>query len=78
MVLDVVPHEEVVNKAMALAEKLVSKPQAAIKLAKSAYNLGLGGDEMRYAKDAMPFLFLTEDSQEGISAFLEKRKPNFS
>ncbi len=78
MVLDVVPHEEVVNKAMELAEKLASKPQAAIKLAKSAYNLGLGGEEIRYAKDSMPFLFLTEDSQEGISAFLEKRKPNFS
>ncbi len=78
LVLDVVAHDEVLNRAMELAEKLASKPQAAIQLAKSAYNLGLGGDDIRYAKDAMPFLFLTEDSKEGITAFMEKRKPNFS
>ncbi|MBV1881286.1 MAG: enoyl-CoA hydratase/isomerase family protein [Pseudomonadales bacterium] len=78
LVLEVVPHEEVVDRAMALAEKIASKPQLAVQLAKSMYNRYLGGEEMNYAKDAMPFLFMNDDSKEGIAAFLEKRKPNFS
>lgn len=33
---------------------------------------------MDYAGDVMPFLFATEDVKEGITAFLEKRKPVFN
>ena len=77
MVLDVVPHDKLLDKAMELANTLASKPQGAIQLAKSAYNRGLGGEEMNYAKDAMPFLFMDDDTQEGVNAFREKRKPNF-
>jgi|TARA_R110002111_G_scaffold73018_4_gene116933 enoyl-CoA hydratase/carnithine racemase len=77
MVLEVVPHEEVVAKAMELAEKIAAKPQPAVQLAKAIYNRELGGEELQYAKDAMPFLFLTDDGKEGVTAFMEKRKPKF-
>tara|TARA_R110000787_G_scaffold98736_2_gene203022 strand:+ start:9209 stop:9973 length:765 start_codon:yes stop_codon:yes gene_type:complete len=77
LVLKVVPHHELLEQAFALADKLASKPQMAIRYAKSVYNRELGGAEMTYAKDVMPFLFLDEDTQEGVAAFREKRKPTF-
>ena len=75
--LRVVPHEQLLDEAMAMAEKLAAKPRMAVEMAKSFYNRGLGGDEMRYAVDAFPFLFLTDDVKEGVAAFRAKRKPEF-
>jgi len=77
MIDEVVPHERLMEEAMALAEKIASKPAAAIQLGKSAVNREIGSVEYAYAMDSMPFLFATEDTKEGITAFLEKRKPNF-
>lgn len=51
--------------------------QLAVQMAKSFYNRGLGGDEMRHAIDGFPLLFMHRDAQEGIAAFLEKREPKF-
>ncbi len=75
--LRVVPHASLIDEAMQLAEKLAAKPRIAVEMAKSFYNRGLGGDEMRYAVDAFPFLFMTDDVKEGVAAFREKRKPKF-
>ncbi len=76
--LKVVPHANLIDEAMQFADKLASKPRVAIDMAKSFYNRGLGGDEMRYAVDAFPFLFMTDDFKEGVAAFREKRKPKFA
>ena len=75
--LRVVPHDKLLDEAMAFAEKIAAKPRMAVEMAKSFYNRGLGGDEMRYAVDAFPFLFLTDDVKEGVAAFRAKRKPEF-
>ena len=75
--LRVVPHANLIDEAMQFAEKLAAKPRIAVEMAKSFYNRGLGGDEMRYAADAFPFLFMTDDVKEGVAAFREKRKPKF-
>ena len=75
--LRTVPHERLMDEAMAFAEKLAAKPQMALQMAKSFYNRGIGGDDMRYAIDAFPFLFQTDDVKEGVAAFRAKRKPVF-
>ena len=75
--LRVVPHEQLLDEAMAFAEKIAARPRMAVEMAKSFYNRGLGGDEMRYAIDAFPFLFMTDDVKEGVAAFRAKRKPEF-
>jgi enoyl-CoA hydratase len=69
--------KSIMDEAMELAGKIASKPAIAIRLAKSSINRMLGGEEIVYACDAMPSLFATEDTQEGIRAFLDKRKPVF-
>jgi enoyl-CoA hydratase len=76
--LRVVPHAEVLTSALAFAEQIAAKPRLAVRMAKSFYNRGLGGDDMRHAIDGFPFLFMHEDAREGIAAFREKREPKFS
>jgi enoyl-CoA hydratase/carnithine racemase len=78
LVLRVVPHQDVLSDALALAERIASKPRFAVQLAKSFYNRGLGGDEMRHAIDGFPLLFMHEDAREGVAAFRAKREPKFS
>jgi enoyl-CoA hydratase/carnithine racemase len=78
LVLRVVPHESLLADALAFAERIASKPRFAVQLAKSFYNRGLGGDEMRHAIDGLPLLFMHEDAREGVAAFREKREPKFN
>ncbi|MBC5762977.1 enoyl-CoA hydratase/isomerase family protein [Ramlibacter albus] len=75
--LRAVPHANLMEDALAFAEKLAAKPRMALQMAKSFYNRGLGGDDMRYAVDAFPFLFQTDDVKEGVDAFRSKRRPQF-
>ena len=77
LVLRVVAHEQVLAEALAFADRIAEKPRLAVRMAKSFYNRGLGGDEMRHAIDGFPILFTHEDAREGISAFREKREPRF-
>jgi enoyl-CoA hydratase/carnithine racemase len=78
LVLRVVAHESVLAEAIAFAERIASKPRLAVQLAKSFYNRGLGGEEMRHAIDGLPLLFMHADAREGVAAFREKREPKFS
>ena len=76
--LRAVAPERLMEEALAMAEKIASKPQMAVRMAKSFYNRGLGGDDLRAARDGFLFLFMTPDAREGVTAFREKRKPKFS
>jgi enoyl-CoA hydratase/carnithine racemase len=78
LVLRVVPHQSVLAEAVAFAERIASKPGLAVQMAKSFYNRGLGGDEMRHVIDGLPLLFMHQDAREGVAAFREKREPKFS
>jgi enoyl-CoA hydratase len=77
IVLRVVAADTLLAEALAFAERIAAQPRLAVEMAKSFYNRGLGGDEMRHAIDGFPFLLMHADAREGISAFLEKRKPRF-
>jgi enoyl-CoA hydratase len=77
----VVPDTEVMHEAVSLAQKLVQKPAIALMLAKQAMQ---GGEEYGMAAGkAMENLlfglaFASTDQQEGLTAFVERRKPTYT
>jgi enoyl-CoA hydratase/carnithine racemase len=75
--LRVVSDDILIRETLAFADRISAQPRLAVEMAKSFYNRGLGGDEMRHAIDGFPFLLMHADAREGINAFLEKRKPRF-
>lgn len=80
LVEKVVPPERLEQEARSLALKLAEKPPLALMAAKYAVEYGLETNIWAgLALEAHLFgiLFATEDVMEGVSAFLEKRKPKF-
>jgi enoyl-CoA hydratase len=76
----VAPVEAYLDEAIRLAEKVASMPQVAARLIKDAvnkaYELSLT-EGLNYEKRNFYLLFGTEDKAEGMSAFIEKRKPQW-
>ena len=73
----VVPDHELLDTALSWARKTVSQPPLAIEQIKrvsAAGELDAGIDAEKLGFQAV---FGSEDAREGISAFLEKRKPRF-
>lgn len=71
---------ELETKTMELAEKIAEKSPIALQMAKEAVKLASRSnlDEgLRREIDLFAICFSTEDKEEGVSAFLEKRKPVF-
>lgn len=72
--------EELTENTMKLAGKIASKSPIALQMAKEAVktasrsNLDEG---LRREVDLFAICFSSEDKEEGVSAFLEKRKPEF-
>jgi enoyl-CoA hydratase len=71
---------ELREKTLELCRTLAAKSPLALAYAKEAVNLSLQGDHRaNLATEARLFamLFATEDQQEGMAAFVEKRQPEF-
>ena len=80
LVNQVVPAEQLQAKTMEIANRIADKSPIALQLAKEAVKLASRSnlDEgLRREVDLFALCFSTEDKDEGVSAFLEKRKPAF-
>ena len=76
----VVPHEQLIDEARALAARLAAGPPLALALAKAAVYRGLDSDlhaAFDYASTAEAITLSSEDHVEGIKAFRERRAPTF-
>ena len=76
----VVPQAELMHQVKELAAKLAAKSPLAIKLAKNAIHTGLNmslSEGIEYENKLFAILCGSQDKQEGVDAFLEKRRPDF-
>ncbi|MEN6460283.1 MAG: enoyl-CoA hydratase-related protein [Syntrophomonas sp.] len=81
LVTAVVPKDKLLDEAKKLARALGSKSPIALRAAKDSINRGINVDlssGLEYEKKTFTILFSTEDQKEGMQAFLEKRKPNYT
>ena len=77
----VVPVDAHLDEALKLAEEIASRAPLAVRAAKKminqTYELTLA-ESLRVEKQEFYNLFATEDQKEGMQAFAEKRKPNWT
>jgi len=77
---DVVPRDRVMDKAMEVARKIAENGPMAVRKAKELFYKGRDSEEAA-AEELTWKLFAeneaTEDCQEGVRAYLEKRKPRY-
>ncbi len=81
LVSEVTIPERSLERATELARKIATKPPIAVRQAKEvllkAYETTLDSG-LSLERKAFTLLAATEDRNEGIAAFMEKRKPNFT
>ncbi len=75
------PAEELIDRAVAMGDQIAAKPPWTIASAKALCNLALDGDlkgHLAREIDAFALAFTTPEQREGMTAFFEKRTPDFS
>ena len=77
----VVPASQLREETLALAEQIVEASPLTVGIGKQAFYVQIDLDQARaydYTKEIMSLNAMAQDAQEGIGAFLEKRKPCWS
>jgi enoyl-CoA hydratase len=77
----VVPHEELMPVALALAQEIAANPPLAVQRIKAGLRAALDPDFDalgRWVSTSLAELFQTADHREGVAAFLEKREPKYT
>lgn len=80
LVNKVVPVEELMAEARELARRCIRNGAVALACAKACVNEGMNLDlysGLAYERKCFSLLFSTEDQKEGMTAFKEKRRPEF-
>jgi enoyl-CoA hydratase/carnithine racemase len=80
LVSKVVPGDQLMDEALAMARKIAAGPPLTQQLIKRSIQRGLGYDWKalgEYQQAMGDVLWETEDHMEGVHSFLEKREPNF-
>ena len=81
LVTKVVPAEAVFDEAIALAKEVASKPPVAVRLAKEAvlkaFDTTIEGG-LEFERKNFYMLFASDDQKEGMKAFVEKRRPEWT
>ncbi|MFN7001869.1 MAG: enoyl-CoA hydratase [Roseinatronobacter sp.] len=80
LVSRVVPAKKLMEEAMNAAAKISEKSQISVKVVKEAVNRSYETtlrEGLLFERRVFHSLFSTEDQKEGMSAFLEKRQPQF-
>ncbi len=73
----VFPQQDLLAEALKMADRIAGNAPIAIRTIKRAVNEGLDmpiADAIQHEVDLFSTCFLTEDQQEGMQAFMEKRK----
>ena len=81
LVSRVVPVEQYLPEALALARKIAGKAPIAARFAKEAINKAFEtslSEGLEFERRLFYFLFATDDQKEGMRAFVEKRKAEWS
>ena len=81
LVTEVVPPEELMEASLKVATTLSRRSPSALALAKGSINQGYNLNQLEGLQlEARLFAktFTTQDSEEGLAAFIEKREPNFT
>lgn len=76
----VVEPDELLDHVKKIAQRIISKAQLAVRFCKTAANEGVQTDIDRAIEieaDIFGLCFATADQTEGMTAFVEKRKPEF-
>lgn len=77
----VIPHEKLMEEAMAFAAQVATNPYLSVRYAKQLvkhyWNSNRTEEGWGRELDAIKEITRTKDCQEGIRAFLDKRKPDF-
>lgn len=77
LALRCVPHDTLMDEALALAEGIAARAPMAVRLGKQFINRTQMAPGQPESIEATSLLFTTADHKEGVQAFLDKREPRF-
>jgi enoyl-CoA hydratase/carnithine racemase len=76
LVQKVVPHDRLLEEAVAVAARIAEHPPLAVRLGKQFVNRDTA-EGLAESIEMTALLFTTDDHAEGVAAFVEKRPPVF-